>query len=177
MRGAFQYRYELLNKERGCISAQVRHAAVIAAIYTINISILVVLLYSWRININVKRAIDLQDVYLGVQIAYFAIIGTQLLIVFLSIILLLGILREDTALISPWIVGFIALMAMEAVAMVYSNVLRDHVNKKFDTLCKIEVIFYISRSVLNILAIIGVMKFYNLIRSGVSFKIPEAIEL
>lgn len=29
----------------------------------------------------------------------------------------------------PWIIGFITFMALEAVAMVYSNVLRDHVNK------------------------------------------------
>lgn len=29
----------------------------------------------------------------------------------------------------PWIVGAITFTSLEAVAMVYSNVLRDHVNK------------------------------------------------
>lgn len=29
----------------------------------------------------------------------------------------------------PWVIGFIAFMALEAVSTVYSNVLRDHVNK------------------------------------------------
>jgi hypothetical protein len=30
-----------------------------------NISILVVLLYSWRISVNVKKQADLEDVYYG----------------------------------------------------------------------------------------------------------------
>ncbi|GFG31273.1 hypothetical protein Cfor_03276, partial [Coptotermes formosanus] len=58
-----------------------------------NISILVVLLYSWRIGVNVKKYADLEDVYYGVQIAYFAIIGTQLFMVVLSVVLLFGILK------------------------------------------------------------------------------------
>lgn len=29
----------------------------------------------------------------------------------------------------PWVVGVLTFMALEAVCMVYSNVLRDHVNK------------------------------------------------
>lgn len=37
--------------------------------------------------------------------------------------------QENPGLIVPWIIGFITFMALEAVAMVYSNVLRDHVNK------------------------------------------------
>lgn len=32
-------------------------------------------------------------------------------------------------MVVPWIIGFITFMALEAVAMVYSNVLRDHVNR------------------------------------------------
>lgn len=39
------------------------------------------------------------------------------------------ILQERVSLIVPWIVGLITFMALEAVAVVYSNVLRDHVNK------------------------------------------------
>jgi len=37
--------------------------------------------------------------------------------------------QERVSLIVPWIVGLITFMALEAVAIVYSNVLRDHVNK------------------------------------------------
>lgn len=56
-----------------------------------NISILVVLLYSWQINVNTKKFQVLGDVYYGVQIAYFAIIGSQLAILVLSIVLIAGI--------------------------------------------------------------------------------------
>lgn len=37
--------------------------------------------------------------------------------------------QENSSLVVPWILGFITFMALEAVAMVYSNVLRDHVNR------------------------------------------------
>ena len=37
--------------------------------------------------------------------------------------------QENSGLVVPWIIGFITFMALEAVAMVYSNVLRDHVNR------------------------------------------------
>jgi hypothetical protein len=37
--------------------------------------------------------------------------------------------QENSGLVAPWIIGFITVMAVEAVATVYSNVLRDHVNK------------------------------------------------
>lgn len=37
--------------------------------------------------------------------------------------------QENSGLVVPWILGFITFMALEAVAMVYSNVLRDHVNR------------------------------------------------
>ena len=82
--------------------------------YFQNISILVVLLYSWRISVNAKKYGDLEDVYYGkdnqnisdfdpfififpmspgVQIAYCAIIGTQLSMIGLSIVLLFGIYK------------------------------------------------------------------------------------
>lgn len=41
----------------------------------------------------------------------------------------LFLFQENAGLVVPWIIGFITFMALEAVAMVYSNVLRDHVNK------------------------------------------------
>jgi len=61
------------------------------AIFSQNISILVVLLYAWQINVNTKKFQVLGDVYWGVQISYWCIIGTQLSIVVLSIVLLIGI--------------------------------------------------------------------------------------
>lgn len=39
------------------------------------------------------------------------------------------VLQERAALVAPWIMGCVAFLALEAVAMVYSNVLRDHVNR------------------------------------------------
>jgi hypothetical protein len=43
--------------------------------------------------------------------------------------LFLYVFQENAGLVVPWIIGFITFMALEAVAMVYSNVLRDHVNR------------------------------------------------
>lgn len=92
-------------------------------------SIFVILLYVWRIGVNVRRYGDLEDVYYGVQIAYAAIVGMHVAVAALSGCLLLGIRRECAELVVPWIVGQMTFMALEAVAMVYSNVLRDHVNR------------------------------------------------
>ncbi|XP_023708414.1 uncharacterized protein LOC111864982 isoform X2 [Cryptotermes secundus] len=156
MKASILLPYEALNAP-GCCRLHARHAAITSAVYTLNISILVVLLYSWRIGVNVKKYADLEDVYYGVQMAYCATIGTQLFMVVLSIVLLFGIFKENSGLVVPWIIGFITFMALEAVAMVYSNVLRDHVNR--------------------VGAIYGVMQFYNMLRAGISWKEPEAIEL
>lgn len=56
-----------------------------------NISMLVVLLYSWQINVNSKKFQVLGDVYYGVQVAYYAIIGTQISTIVLSVVLIVGI--------------------------------------------------------------------------------------
>lgn len=58
-----------------------------------NMSILVVILYVWRIGVNVRKYGDLEDVYYGVQIAYMAIIGMQVSMVALSAVLIVGINR------------------------------------------------------------------------------------
>lgn len=39
------------------------------------------------------------------------------------------LLQENIAFLVPWVVGCMTFMALEAMAMVYSNILRDHVNK------------------------------------------------
>ncbi|KAK5643949.1 hypothetical protein RI129_007794 [Pyrocoelia pectoralis] len=177
MKSVLVYSYDHLTAKGCCRLLNPKHAAITAAIYTLNISILVVLLYSWRISVNVKKYALLEDVYYGVQIAYLAIIGTQLFMIVLSIILLLGIYKENTSFVIPWIIGFITFMALEAVAMVYSNVLRDHVNRQFDALCKAEVAFFVSRTIINIVAMGGVMRYCNLLRNGITWKGPEIIEL
>ncbi|XP_063927660.1 uncharacterized protein LOC135140866 isoform X1 [Zophobas morio] len=177
MKSALLYPYDSYVGRGYCRILSPRHAAVTAAIYTLNISILVVLLYSWRISVNIKKYSSLEDVYYGVQIAYLAIIGTQLFMIFLSIVLLIGIYKENISFVIPWIIGFITFMALEAVAMVYSNVLRDHVNRQFDALCKAEVAFFVSRTLINVAAIGGVMRFCNMLRAGITWKGPEVIEL
>uniref|UniRef100_A0A182HHQ6 Uncharacterized protein n=1 Tax=Anopheles arabiensis TaxID=7173 RepID=A0A182HHQ6_ANOAR len=149
MKSAILYPYGPLRANGCCRMLHAKHLALTSAIYTLNISILVVLLYSWRISVNVKKYGDLEDVYYGVQIAYFAIIGTQCSMILLSVVLIFGIYRENIGLVVPWIIGFITFMALEAVAMVYSNVLRDHVNRQFDSLCKAEVAFFVSRAIIN----------------------------
>lgn len=177
MKSAILYPYGPLTGTGCCRMLHAKHLAVTSAIYTLNISILIVLIYAWRISVNVRRSGELEDVYYGVQIAYFAIIGTQMSMIFLSVMLMFGIYKENPGLIVPWIIGFITFMALEAVAMVYSNVLRDHVNKQFDTMCKAEVTFFIARAFINVLAMWGVMRFYNLVRAGITWKGPEVIEL
>ncbi|CAD7080406.1 unnamed protein product [Hermetia illucens] len=149
MKSALLYPYGPLTGTGCCRMLHAKHIAMTSAVYTLNISILIVLLYAWRISVNVKRYGDLEDVYYGVQIAYFAIIGTQMSMIVLSIMLMFGIYRENPGLVVPWIIGFITFMALEAVAMVYSNVLRDHVNKQFDAMCKAEVAFFIARAFIN----------------------------
>lgn len=57
----------------------------------------------------------------------FLILST-LTISFLSMSIHIAV-QENSALVVPWIIGFITFMALEVVAMVYSNVLRDHVNR------------------------------------------------
>ncbi|XP_005177227.2 uncharacterized protein LOC101898116 [Musca domestica] len=174
MKSVILYPYGPLTATGCCRMLHAKNLAIASAIYTINISLLIVLIYSWRINININKSGDLEDVYYGVQIAYFAIIGTQMSMIILSVMLLYGILKENPGLIVPWIIGYITFMALEAVAMVYSNVLRDHVNKQFDAMCKAEVAFFIARAFINVLSMWGVLRFYNLVRCGITWKGPEA---
>ena len=38
-------------------------------------------------------------------------------------------LQENCSLMVPWVLGFIGSISLEALAVVYSNILRDHVNQ------------------------------------------------
>ncbi|XP_045480426.1 uncharacterized protein LOC123684939 [Harmonia axyridis] len=154
-----------------------RHAASIAAIYFLNISFMVVLFYSWRVSYNLKRVADLKDVYYGVQFAYCAIIGTHLLMFILNIHLYICIYKVNLSLINLWTVSFLALLALEAVLMIYSNILRDHVNRKFDDLCEFEVFFFSIRLVFSVIAVRFVTLFGNQYRMGMDWKERETIQL
>ncbi|GAB6033178.1 hypothetical protein CHUAL_012784 [Chamberlinius hualienensis] len=142
----------------------------------VSIAILAVLLYSWRVGENLRDK-SLAEVYYGVQIALLAIISMQFGLMALTVLLLIGINQERGNLIVPWIIGFITFISLEAVCIVYSNILREHVNKRFDAICKAEVAFFLARLILNALSIVGVVKFYQDVRTGISWKEPEAIEV
>ncbi|XP_042210341.1 uncharacterized protein LOC121858196 [Homarus americanus] len=160
---------------RGCFDAY--HAALTAAVYTICSSMLVVLVYLWRIIVNARDPQHLQDVYYGVQISYISTLGTHVTLIALSSFLVVGIQKERCGLVTPWVVANIAFMALEAVCCMYSNVLRDHINKKFDGICKAEMIFFLTRVCISVLALWAVMRFLRNVRAGLTYKDPEAIEL
>nr|XP_045588786.1 uncharacterized protein LOC123750730 [Procambarus clarkii] len=162
---------------RGWLRLDAHHAALIAALYTICASVMVMVVYSWRLVVNSRHPHHLQEVYYGVQISYMSTVCTHITLIVLSSLLVAGICKERCGLVTPWVVANITFMALEAVCCMYSNVLRDHINKRFDTICKAEMAFFVTRLFLNILALWGVMRFYRNIRAGITYKDPEAIEL
>ncbi|XP_071539829.1 uncharacterized protein [Panulirus ornatus] len=161
----------------GWLRLDARHAALAAALYTICTSMLVAIVYGWRLVVTGRHPHHLHDVYYGVQISYLSTLCTHITLIAMSTFLILGIYKERCGLVTPWVVASITFMALEAVCCMYSNVLRDHINKKFDTICKAEMAFFATRVFLNILALWGVMRFYRNIRAGLTYKDPEAIEL
>ncbi|XP_070506583.1 uncharacterized protein [Chironomus tepperi] len=176
MKTTVLYHYHRPERRNGlCRTFNTKHCAITSAIYSLNVSILVVLLYSWQINVNTRKSQILGDVYYGVQISYYAIIGSHLSIIVLSVVLFVGINAENIPLIAPWMIGILLFMSIEGICTVYANVLRDHINGHFDGLCKAEVIFFIARAIFNSIAIYAVVKYYHVIRSGISFKANETV--
>ncbi|XP_066989935.1 uncharacterized protein [Macrobrachium rosenbergii] len=162
---------------KGLCSLNAHHAALSSAVYTICSSLLVVAIYCWRVVVSAYDPYHLQDVYYGVQISYISTIVTHITLVALSSSLLVGVCQERIGLVAPWVVANIAFMALEAVCCMYSNVLRDHINKRFDGICKAEMIFFSTRVFINIFCLWSVMRFLRNIRAGITYKEPEAIEL
>ncbi|XP_063872933.1 uncharacterized protein LOC135107189 [Scylla paramamosain] len=162
---------------RGWLRMDARHAALTAALYSMATSVVVAALCGWQLVVNGQHPHHLQDVYYGVQIAYLATLCTHLALSVLSCFLIMGIYQERAGLVSPWVVASITFMALEVVCCVYSNVLRDHINKRFDTICKMEMSFLAARLLINILALWGVLKFHRNLRAGYTYRDPEAIEL
>ncbi|KAL7031426.1 hypothetical protein ACKWTF_007010 [Chironomus riparius] len=92
MKTTVLYHYHRPERRNGlCRTFNTKHCAITSAIYSLNVSILVVLLYSWQINVNTRKSQILGDVYYGVQISYYAIIGSHLSIIVLSVALFIGI--------------------------------------------------------------------------------------
>lgn len=162
---------------RTCLRLDARCAALTAACYTILSCVLVAALYTWRVSANMQHPQYLQDVYYGVQISYISTLVTHVALIILSVFLIVGVVQERPSLLTPWVVANITFMALEAVCCVYSNVLRDHINKRFDSLCKAEMAFFLTRGFFNVLALTGVMKFFRNLRAGITYRDPEAIEL
>ncbi|KAL7031417.1 hypothetical protein ACKWTF_007009 [Chironomus riparius] len=107
-------------------------------------------MFGWQINANFKSYQDLGDVYYGIQIAQIAIIGTQISMAILSVVLIIGIYKENSNFLVPYIVGFLTLWSLETIALVYSNVLRDHIFKQFDKVSKAVLTFFVARAIINV---------------------------
>ncbi|XP_068214153.1 uncharacterized protein [Palaemon carinicauda] len=159
------------------LSKEMNNSSLIFGIIHQYSSLLVVAIYCWRVVVSAYDPYHLQDVYYGVQISYISIIVTHITLVALSSSLLVGVCQERIGLVAPWVVANITFMALEAVCCMYSNVIRDHTNKRFDGICKAEMIFFSTRVFINIFCLWSVMRFLRNIRAGVSYKEPEAIEL
>ncbi|XP_070506417.1 uncharacterized protein [Chironomus tepperi] len=132
-------------------------------------------MFGWQINANFKSYQDLGDVYYGIQIAQIAIIGTQISMAILSVVLIIGIYKENSNFLVPYIVGFLTLWSLETIALVYSNVLRDHIFKQFDKVSKAVLTFFVARAIINALALWSVIRYHHLLRAGISWKINKNI--
>ncbi|KAK4293063.1 hypothetical protein Pmani_034206, partial [Petrolisthes manimaculis] len=140
---------------RGWYRLDARHAALCAALYTIAASVVVSVLCAWRLVVNGRHPHHLLDVYYGVQISYVSTLCTHITLIVLSTFLIIGVCKERRGLVTPWVVGNITFMALEAVCVMYSNVLRDHINKRFDTICKVEMAFFTTRGVSQYPGVVG----------------------
>ncbi|CAL4110091.1 unnamed protein product [Meganyctiphanes norvegica] len=164
-------------KGRRWCSLDARTAALATALYSMLTSVLLIVVYSGRIVYNASHASLMLNLYYGIQIAYVSILCSHLVLIALSGFLILGVYKEQPSYITPWILGNIAFLALEGVCCVYSNVLRDHINKHFDLFCKAELLFLVTRIILSIPALWGVLKFCRNLHNGFSYQDPETVPL
>jgi len=154
-----------------------RQAAVIAAVYTICTAVATFFGYCFLIISTSAKKHQLTDVYWGVQASYGGAIIAELTSLCLSVALLIAIHQENSSPIVPWVLGYIGSISLEALTIVYSNVLRDHVNQGFDQLCHLEVGIFLAKTLLNIFAIAYVVRFYRQLKNGATWKIIDVYEL
>ncbi|CAG9803492.1 unnamed protein product [Chironomus riparius] len=112
-------------RKAGCRLFNDKILALLSGIYTLNISILIFIMFGWQINANFKSYQDLGDVYYGIQIAQIAIIGTQISMAILSVVLIIGIYKENSNFLVPYIVGFLTLWSLETIALLCGVVTSD----------------------------------------------------
>nr|CAH0112058.1 unnamed protein product [Daphnia galeata] len=145
-----------------------RQAAIAATVYTICASSVTFFGYCFLAVATSYQAKHMADVYWGVQASYSAIMMAELTSLCLSTTLLIAIYQENCSLMVPWVLGFIGSISLEALAIVYSNVLRDHINQGFDQLCHFEIGVFLSKTFINILVIGTVVRLYRQTRSVIS---------
>ncbi|XP_018016013.1 uncharacterized protein LOC108672790 [Hyalella azteca] len=146
-----------------------RTAALLAAFFTMVCSVFVASMYCCLLyQLSYVRK-DLAELYYGVQISYLAVLSTQLSLFSLSVLLYTAVLQERIGWVGLWMVGVVALTPLEGVCTMYSNILRDHVNKKFDVQSKVEMGVFIIRLIANVLGVGGVFRFYRSLQSGQSY--------
>ncbi|KZS20740.1 Uncharacterized protein APZ42_012401 [Daphnia magna] len=154
-----------------------RQAAVVAAVYTICASSITFFGYCFLAVATSYQAKHMADVYWGVQASYAAVMMAELTSLCLSTTLLIAIYQENCSLMVPWVLGFIGSISLEALAIVYSNVLRDHINQGFDQLCHFEVGVFLSKTFINIIVIGTVVRLYRQLKDGVTWRVNDIYEL
>ncbi|XP_045031331.1 uncharacterized protein LOC116924781 isoform X3 [Daphnia magna] len=157
-----------------------RQAAVVAAVYTICASSITFFGYCFLAVATSYQAKHMADVYWGVQASYAAVMMAELTSLCLSTTLLIAIYqstKENCSLMVPWVLGFIGSISLEALAIVYSNVLRDHINQGFDQLCHFEVGVFLSKTFINIIVIGAVVRLYRQLKDGVTWRVNDIYEL
>ncbi|XP_055337335.1 uncharacterized protein LOC129587561 [Paramacrobiotus metropolitanus] len=171
-------------KERSCWNSwcrfDPRFAALTSAFIILDMSILAILLYGWKVLVDVywqpeKEAEGYNSVlsrryYYGLQTSQFVLLSTHFVILFLTTILIVGVIKEKLHFIFSWLVGFVALICLETVCMIYSVVLIAHMHNGFDALVKAELGFFSSRFLVNGLAIYSIVGFYKELTAGRTWK-------
>ncbi|OQV15132.1 hypothetical protein BV898_10647 [Hypsibius exemplaris] len=152
-----------------------RFGALTGAFITLNMSILSFLLYGWKVLVDFYGHTETADgltqrYYYGVQISQFVLLSSHLLILLLTVTLFAGIFKERLTLVFAWLVGFVALICLETVCMIYSLVLIAHMHNGMDPLLKAELGFFISRTLLNVLVVYSVIGYHREISAGRTWK-------
>ncbi|GAU99544.1 hypothetical protein RvY_10531-1 [Ramazzottius varieornatus] len=151
-----------------------RCGAIVASVTTLSMSILAVLLYGWKAFVDICWSTEEDRLdrryYYGIQTSQFVLLSSHILVLCLAITLLVGIVQEKLSLIFTWLVGFVALVCLESVCMVYSLVLTAHMHHGLDGLLEAELGFFISRLLVNGLAVYSIVSFYRELAAGRTWK-------
>jgi len=106
--------------------------------------------YCYLLTATALDANKLVDVYWGIQASYVGVLIAEFTSLSLAFILYVAIHQENPSMIVPWVLGFIGSISLEALAVVYSNVLRDHINQKFDNQFRVELGFFTTKAIFHV---------------------------